>query len=67
MSKQKTEYETACATHRAAFEVFDAICKSYRARLIDDETFLVAKATYEVAKAKVEMAFDVAAQAGRIS
>jgi len=56
-----TEYETACAKHDEAFKAFDLIRKAYRERQIDDDEFLAAKATYDIATKEFDKAYAIAA------
>ena len=56
-----TEYETAIAKHNEAFKAFDLIRKAYRELQIDDDEFLEAKATYDIATKEFDKAYAIAA------
>ena len=55
------DYETARAKHDKAFKAFDLIRTAYRERQIDDDEFLEAKATYDIATKEFDKAFAIAA------
>jgi len=55
------DYETAIAKHDKAFKAFDLIRTAYRERKIDDDEFLEAKATYDIATKEFDKAYAIAA------
>ena len=57
------EYQAACNKHSRAFRAYDNTCKLYRARRIDDATFLAARAIYDAATAEFDVAFAAASEA----
>lgn len=56
------EYEKARIKHNSAFNTFDAIRKEYRARKIDESTFIQAREVYELETKIFDAAFEKAAQ-----
>ncbi len=52
-----SEYEQACKEHAAAFKIFDSARSQYRARVIGDNEFLLARQIFNVATAKYDLAF----------
>lgn len=56
-----TNYETAISKHNDALKTFQAVRDAYRARIVGDAEFLVAKAAYNVATNKYDAAYAVEA------
>ena len=54
---QAHEYLVALNTHNAAIRTFEQAKLAYRARQIDDDTFLAAKAIYDRATAEFDAAY----------
>ena len=56
------EYAAAYAAHAAAFDVFDAVRKDYRLRVVGDAEFLAARAAYAASTALFDAAYAAEAE-----
>lgn len=54
------DYEKAVEAHNKAFAAYEVVRDGYRARTVDDATYLAARKAYTVATAEFDRAWTVA-------